>query len=57
MLIPPQRGERECRYIADFVYYLDGELRVEDVKGMKTKDYIMKRKLMLHVHGIRIEEV
>lgn len=49
--------ERECSYYADFTYYLDGRLVVEDTKGFKTKDYIIKRKLMLHVHGIRIQEV
>lgn len=51
--------ERECAYIADFVY-LDmstGRMTVEDTKGFKTKDYIIKRKLMLWVHGIRIKEV
>lgn len=30
---------------------------VEDTKGVKTKDYIIKRKLMLFLHGIRIKEV
>lgn len=51
--------ERECSYIADFVYTdnCTGELVVEDTKGMRTKDYIIKRKLMLYVHGIRIKEV
>lgn len=69
--------ERECSYIADFVYAVpiytectDGngavllphllsgyETVVEDTKGFKTKDYIIKRKLMLHVHGIRIKEI
>ena len=51
--------ERECAYIADFVYhdFLANEIVVEDTKGMKTKDYIIKRKLMLHKHGIRIREV
>lgn len=49
--------ERECSYIADFVYQENGETVVEDTKGMRTKDYIIKRKLMLHVHGIRIREV
>ena len=48
--------ERECAYIADFRYKQDGELTVEDTKGVRTPDYIMKRKLMLHVHGIRIKE-
>ena len=51
--------ERECSYIADFVYRDNGTMRcvVEDTKGYKTKDYIIKRKLMLWVHGIRIKEV
>lgn len=50
--------ERECAYIADFVYIdADGNKVVEDTKGMRTKDYIIKRKLMLHNHGIKIKEV
>jgi hypothetical protein len=49
--------ERECAYVADFVYVEDGKTVIEDTKGMKTKDYIIKRKLMLHIHGIRIREV
>lgn len=49
--------EQECSYVADFTYMQDGKLVVEDAKGVKTKDYIIKRKLMLHVHGIRIKEV
>ena len=49
--------EREVSYVADFVYTQDGKTIVEDTKGFKTKDYIIKRKLMLHVHGIRIKEV
>ena len=63
VLIPPQKEngkviERECSYIADFVYKdKDGRLVVEDTKGVKTKDYIIKRKLMCYVHGIRVREV
>ena len=49
--------ERECSYIADFVYGENGKMVVEDAKGVKTKDYIIKRKLMLQVYGIRIREV
>ena len=50
--------ERACTYRADFVYF-DEELKqliVEDSKGFRTKDYVIKRKLMLHVHGIKIKE-
>ena len=49
--------EKECAYIADFVYYENGRMIVEDTKGFRTADYIIKRKLMLHVHGIRIREI
>lgn len=55
--------ERAIFYTADFVYFAPvipgsqvGEWVVEDVKGMKTKEYILKRKLMLFRHGIRIKE-
>lgn len=44
-------------YIADFVYDQGGVTIVEDAKGMRTPDYIIKRKLMLYVHGVRIKEV
>lgn len=64
VLIPSQKidgkvVERECSYYADFVYKDNetGQTVVEDTKGIKTKDYIIKRKLMLYVHGIRIMEV
>jgi len=49
--------ENACSYIADFVYTENGQKIVEDTKGFKTKDYIIKRKLMLFVHGIKIKEV
>lgn len=49
--------ERAVDYVADFVYETDGFLVVEDVKGLKTRDYVLKRKMMLYMHGIRIQEV
>lgn len=49
--------EKECSYIADFVYYQHGVKVVEDAKGVRTKEYIIKRKLMLYMHGIQIKEV
>jgi hypothetical protein len=51
--------ERECSYIADFVYYLKDSKKpiVEDTKGMRTTEYIIKRKLMLYLHNIRIKEI
>lgn len=53
--------ERECAYIADFVYKQNGVEIVEDVKGYRDSTayalFTVKRKLMLWVHGIRIKEV
>ncbi len=65
VLIPSQKDEngkvieRECSYIADFVYhdFLSNEVVVEDTKGFRTADYKIKRKLMLYVHNIRITEI
>lgn len=51
--------EKECSYYADFEYF-NNELQqkiVEDTKGLRTKDYIIKRKLMLYRYGIRIIEI
>lgn len=57
-LIPKQDGERAVKYIADFRYIdHDGKTVVEDAKGVKTPVYILKRKLMLYMHGIRVVEV
>lgn len=51
--------ERPVVYVADFVYYdpIIEETVVEDVKGVRTKEYIIKRKLMLWIHGTKIKEV
>lgn len=49
--------ELPVKYIADFVYKENGKQVVEDTKGVKTKDYILKRKMLLYLHGIRIREV
>lgn len=64
VLIPSQRDEvtgkvvdRECSYRADFEYTEDGKTVVEDVKGFRTKEYVLKRKMMLWKYGIRIREV
>ena len=62
LLLPSQRingkvVERQCTYVADFVYKdSHGNTVVEDTKGVRTEVYRIKRKLMLFVHGIRITE-
>ena len=49
--------EQSVKYVADFVYTENGKTIVEDTKGFKTKDYIIKRKMLLYFYGIRIKEV
>lgn len=57
-LIPKQDGERACTYLADFVYKdSNGKTIVEDAKGVRTDAYKIKKKLMLWVHGIKVQEV
>ena len=64
-IIPTQRDldgnilERSVTYIADFTYKekKTRKLVVEDTKGYKTPEYILKRKMLLYWNGIRIREV
>lgn len=53
--------ERPCTYVADFTYFEGASMVVEDVKGYRNGSayalFVIKRKLMLMVHGIRIREV
>ena len=55
------RGVTVCTYRADFSYWQrDGSawrLVVEDVKGVKTAVYRLKKKLVRAVHDIDIQEV
>lgn len=43
-------------YTADASYMMDGRLVVEDTKGVRTRDYILRKKLMLACHGIEVQE-
>ena len=62
-LLPAQRDEkgkvieRAVTYVADFIYKENGQTVVEDAKGVRTKEYILKRKMCLYFHGLRIKEV
>lgn len=62
-LIPAQKKpsggtERAVTYTADFVYRdKTGKEIVEDAKGVRTQQYIIRRKLMLYTHGIEVLEV
>lgn len=66
-IIPAQKDEngktieRQCVYLADFVYQQNGKTVVEDVKGYRKGGayavFTIKRKLMLEKYGIRVKEV
>jgi hypothetical protein len=52
-------GVHICNYFSDFRYWdneLDREVIV-DVKGVRTKIYKLKKRLMKAIHGIEVEEV
>ena len=51
-------GVKVATYIADFEYFTDGARRViEDVKGVRTPVYRLKKKLTEVLHGVTITEV
>lgn len=47
-IVPKQKGERNVAYVADFMYFdkTANKCIIEDAKGYKTKDYVIKRKLV-----------
>jgi hypothetical protein len=52
-------GVRIGTYVADFMYVdvETGETVYEDVKGVKTPVYNLKKRLVAAIHGIKIKEV
>ena len=50
-------GSKVCTYVADFQYLKDGELVVEDVKGMRTQVYKLKKKMIEAVYPFEITEI
>lgn len=52
---PDGKAQRAITYRGDFkVTYPDGRVEVQDVKGMVTKDFRLKEKMLWALHGIRI---
>lgn len=51
------RGWLICRYKADFVFRDAKGEHVQDVKGYATREYKLKKRLMLACLGIEIQEV
>lgn len=56
VLINKSRYGRAIKYVADFVYYEDNKLVVEDVKGVRTPVYKLKKRIMAEVYGIEVKE-
>lgn len=51
------RKQQPVKYVADFQYQLGDQIIVEDVKGFKTPEYRMKRKMMKAFLGIEVQEI
>lgn len=56
VLINKSRYGRDIKYVADFVYHEDDKLVVEDVKGVRTHVYKLKKRLMAERFGIEVKE-
>lgn len=51
-------GEKVGTYVADFVVsFPDGLAQVQDVKGVRTPVYKLKKRLMKAIYGIEIIEI
>ena len=55
-LVKKSEYGREIRYYADFVYYEDDRMVVEDTKGFRTDVYKLKKRLMAELYGIEVKE-
>ena len=56
VLLPKSRYGREIKYIADFVYFENNDIIIEDVKGVRTAVYKLKKRKMAEKYGIVIRE-
>lgn len=50
-------GVKVGRYTADFSYIEKGNLVVVDAKGVRTRDYVLRKKLMKALFKIDVVEV
>lgn len=55
-LIKKSKYGKEIKYVADFTYLENGKLIVEDVKGVKTPVYKLKKRLLAEKYDILIRE-
>ena len=49
-------GKKVCDYLCDFSYMENGKFVFEDVKGVRTALYQLKKKLVKAVHNIDLLE-
>jgi hypothetical protein len=57
VLVEKSEHGRALKYLADFVYFQDGKQVVEDVKGVRTPVYRLKKRLVAEKYGIEIREI
>ncbi len=57
ILIEKSQHGRAIKYIADFVYFENGKQIVEDVKGVRTPIYKLKKRLIAEKYNIIIKEI
>lgn len=58
-LVKKSKYGREIKYVADFVYYENGKMIVEDTKSpitRKNRVYQIKKRLMAEIYDIEIKE-
>ena len=56
ILISSSKYGRAIKYVADFVYYEGNKRVVEDVKGVRTPVYKLKKRMMAEIYGIEVKE-
>lgn len=47
----------EVKYIPDFIVAFHDRVEIQDVKGVRTQAYVIKRRQMKAVYGIEIMEI
>jgi hypothetical protein len=54
----PFHLQASVKYVCDFlIFWTNGEVTIEDVKGVKTDMYIVKKKMVEATYPITIQEV
>lgn len=57
VIVDKSKYGQALKYVADFTYYDDkGNYIVEDVKGVRTALYKLKKRLVAERYGIKITE-